>query len=103
VKIREAVQRIGVAGRAVPMMGKLDPVAVALDTQDALLHVLAGLEELARPLRRIRVTAATQRGNGHEGHGGSRLQPRSRPPRLPQPEPAAYGLRVMPLDHRMYR
>jgi hypothetical protein len=44
-KIREAVQRIGVAGRAATITGELDPVAVVLDTQDALQHVLGALEE----------------------------------------------------------
>jgi hypothetical protein len=52
-KIREAMQRIGVAGRAAPITGKLDPAALALDTNEALLHILAALEDLARRVGRI--------------------------------------------------
>ena len=52
-KIRETVNRIGVAGRAAPIIGELDTTALALDTHEALLKVLMALEDIARRLRRL--------------------------------------------------
>jgi hypothetical protein len=47
-KIRETANRIGVAGRGAPVLGELDTTALALDAHEALLKVLAALEECVR-------------------------------------------------------
>jgi hypothetical protein len=52
-KIRETVNRIGVAGRAAPVLGELDTTALALDAHEALLKVLVALEDIDRVLRRL--------------------------------------------------
>jgi hypothetical protein len=57
-KIREIANRIGVAGRAAPILGELDSTAVTLDTHQALLMVLAALESTDRRLRRLEGSAA---------------------------------------------
>jgi hypothetical protein len=47
-KLREIAQRIGAAGRGGSVTGELDATALALDTFEALLLVLAIVERLDR-------------------------------------------------------
>jgi hypothetical protein len=47
-KLREIVQLIGAAGRGASVTGELDATAIALDTYEALLQVLAIVEKLDR-------------------------------------------------------